>query len=380
MNFALLQEAHFPAGVSLEQRYREMVEEAVLAEECGFHVYALSEQHFGYSPNWPPERVGPVSRATVSAPEVFLTYVAARTSRIRLRTTSTVLLRFNHPVRVAERLNTLDVLSGGRAELGTARSNNVATMEAFGVDPTETRAQWTESLELIVKALARDPFSHEGQFWTMGERTLTPASVQEPYPPIYVSASGPETHGIAGEVGIGAMTGASVLGWPHVEKCVEAYRTAIAAPSRPVGPQVTNSLGFTVLIAHCADSIAEAEAEVGEFAHDFLERMLGPGGIYEKLVQASPDYAYLDQMKEIQDRRHDLEFVLDHAPYAALGPPDVLIERFRRVEALGYNEILLRIDGMTHDAVCRSIEAIGRYVIPAFSSSPSSAASLSVSP
>ena len=380
MRFGLLQEAHFPRGVSLERRYAEMVEEAVLAEEHGFAVYALSEQHFGYSPDWPPERVGPVSRATVSAPDVFLSYVAARTSRIRLRTASTVLLLFNHPVRVAERLNTLDVLSGGRAELGTARSNNVATMEAFGVDPTETRAQWTESLELIVGALSPGSFAHEGRYWRMGERELTPRSVQQPYPPIYVSASGPETHQIAGEVGIGAMTGASVLGWPHVEKCVEAYTAAIAAPSRPVGPAVTRSLGFTVLIAHCAETMAEAEAEVGEFAHDFLERMLGPGGIYEKLVQASPDYGYLAQMKEIQDRRHDLEFVLEHAPYAAIGPPDVLVERFRRVQALGYDEILLRIDGMQHDAVCRSIEAFGRYVIPALSSPASSSTSRSVSP
>src|SRR4051812_12957656 len=239
MRFALLQEAHFPQGVTLDRRYAEMVEEAVLAEESGFDVYALSEQHFGYSPSWPAERVGPVSRAAVSAPEVFLAYVAARTSRIKLRTASTVLLEFNHPVRVAERLNTLDILSNGRAELGTARSNNVATMEAFGVDPTETRAQWTESLELIVKALSQDPFSHDGDLWHMAERTLTPPSAQQPYPPIYVSASGPETHGIAGEVGIGAMTGASVLGWPHVERCVEAYRAAIAAPSRPVGPLIT---------------------------------------------------------------------------------------------------------------------------------------------
>jgi alkanesulfonate monooxygenase SsuD/methylene tetrahydromethanopterin reductase-like flavin-dependent oxidoreductase (luciferase family) len=356
-----------------------MVEEAILAEESGFDVYALSEQHFGYSPTWPPERIGPVTRAAVSAPEVFLAYVAARTSRIRLRTASTVLLSFNHPVRIAERLNTLDVLSRGRAQLGTARSNNVATMEAFGVDPTETRAQWTESLELIAKALVQDPFSHHGRYWQMGERTLTPQSIQRPHPPIFVSASGPETHAIAGEVGIGAMTGASVLGWPHVEACVAAYRDAIAAPARPVSPLITRSLSFTVLIAHCAETADRAETEVGEFAHDFLERMLGPGGIYERLVRASPDYGYLAEMEAIRDRRHDLDFVQQHAPYATFGTPDVLIERFGRVRELGYDEIILRIDGMPHQTICRAIESIGRYVIPAFSSAPSSSTSRSVS-
>ena len=137
MRFGLLQEGLLDAGTDGHRRYHEMVEEAVIAEEAGFDFYANSEQHFIVTPDL----------VSVSSPEVFLTYVAARTSRIRLRTASTVLLEFNHPVRVAERLATLDVLSGGRAELGTARSNNVNTLEAFGVDPTTTRAQWTESIQ-----------------------------------------------------------------------------------------------------------------------------------------------------------------------------------------------------------------------------------------
>ena len=64
----------------------------------------------------------------MSAPETFLPYVAARTERIRLRPTSVVLLPFNHPARIAEWISTLDVLTDGRAELGTARSNNIATI------------------------------------------------------------------------------------------------------------------------------------------------------------------------------------------------------------------------------------------------------------
>jgi hypothetical protein len=58
----------------------------------------------------------------------------------------------------------------------------------------------------------------------------------------------------------------------------------------------------------------------------------------------------------------------------------VLVDRFRRVEALGYDEILLRIDGMTHEAVCGAIETIGRYVIPELSSARSRSTSRSVSP
>src|SRR5688572_18815101 len=100
-------------------------------DEAGFDVFGLNEQHF-------------LRDIGVSASDVVFAFVAARTSRIRLRFMSVLLLTFNHPVRVAERLAMLDVLSEGRAEMSTARSNNLHTLEAFGVQPNETRAQWAE--------------------------------------------------------------------------------------------------------------------------------------------------------------------------------------------------------------------------------------------
>jgi alkanesulfonate monooxygenase SsuD/methylene tetrahydromethanopterin reductase-like flavin-dependent oxidoreductase (luciferase family) len=357
MRFGLLQEGHFdPARETLAERYLEMVEEAALAEARGFSFYAVSEQHFGYLEQQRVRRSG-----TVAAPEIFLPYVAAQTSTIRLRTTSTVLLPFNHPVRVAERLATLDVLSGGRAELGTARSNNVGTMEAFGVDPERTRAYWTESLEVIVKAFTRDPFSHDGETWQVAERSLTPRPVQRPHPPIFVSASGPESHAIAGELGIGAMTGAAILGWQHAETCAAAYLAA--EPSRPVSPAVNRSLGLAILCAHCAETKEQAWAEAGPIAHDITERMLGPGGRYEQLARASPDLGYLADVEEVQARRHDLDFVLELAPYLSFGTPEFLVDRFRRAAELGYEELILRIDGFGHETVMRSIDLFGREVI-----------------
>ena len=362
VRFGLLQEGHFdPQTGTLAARYREMVEEAVAAERCGFDFYANSEQHFGFVRRENVRRGG-----AISAPEIFLPFIAAQTSTLRLRTTSTVLLSFNHPVRVAERVATLDVLSGGRAELGTARSNNVDTMKGFGVDPEETRALWTESIEVIVKAFTQDPFSHSGRFWQVGERSLTPAPEQQPHPPLFVSASGPESHEIAGELGIGAMTGATILGWSHAERCAAAYTVAIEQPSRPISSAVNNSLGLAVLCAHCAETTEQAWREAGPVAHNIVERMLGPGGRYEQLAQASPDFGYLADIDEVERRRHDLEFVHELAPYLSIGTPEFLIERFRRAESLGYDEVILRIDGFGHDAVMRSIELFGSDVLPAF--------------
>ncbi len=356
MRFGLLQEGLCDPGTDGHTRYREMVEEAVLAERCGFDFYANSEQHFIVTPEL----------VSISSPDVFLTFVAARTTSLRLRTASTVLLEFNHPVRVAERLATLDVLSNGRAELGTARSNNVGTLEAFGVDPTTTRAQWTESLHAVIACLTTDPFEVSGERWNVPARTLSPPAVQQPHPPIYVSASGPETHAIAGKLGIGVMTGASIIGWQHVEDCAHAYKEAIAEPE-PVSPTVNDSLCFAVLGAHCAESSERAFDEARAPATAFLKRMLGPGKMYDALRNASADYGYLGGVaEETRERMDDLEYVVSVAPYISIGTPEFLIDRFRRLESLGYDEVLLRIDGMGHEANCRSIEAFGRDVFPAF--------------
>jgi len=356
MRFGLLQEGLCDPGTDGHTRYREMVEEAVLAEASGFDFYANSEQHFIVSEDI----------VSVSAPEVFLTYVAARTTRLRLRTASTVLLEFNNPVRVAERVATLDVLSNGRAELGTARSNNVGTLEAFGIDPTTTRAQWTESLQVVIACLTSDPFEHSGERWTIPPRTLSPPCLQQPHPPVYVSASGPETHAIAGRLGIGAMTGASIIGWQHVEDCARAYKEAVADPE-PLGPAVNDALCFAALGAHCAPTAEQAFDQARRPAIAFLRRMLGPGAMYDSLRTASPDYGYLQGVsEETRERMDDLEYIVSVAPYMSIGTPEFLIDRFRRLEALGYDELLLRIDGMGHEVNCRSIESFGREVIPAF--------------
>jgi alkanesulfonate monooxygenase SsuD/methylene tetrahydromethanopterin reductase-like flavin-dependent oxidoreductase (luciferase family) len=350
MRFALIQEGDFLEGESIAQRYEEMVKEAVFAEKMGFSTYCLSEQHFLDK------------TCTVSSPEVFLAEVAARTNQLRLRTTSTVLLSFNHPIRVAERLNTLDLLSKGRAELGTARSNNLQTLEGFGVPPTESRAQWNESIDIILAALTREMFDFQGKFWTVPPRRLTPPSFQKPHPPIFVSATSLETHRNAGERGIGVMTGNSILGWDYAERCIAEYRKAIKEAKPVQGSVVNNYVGFFVATAHCADDMKTARAESANVVSGFVDLVIW---LFSKLGASSPDYAYLSQIREIEKRKHDLEFITDSTPYFHVGTPTYLVDRFERLHRMGVKELLLRIDGMGHEANMKSIETFGTKVFPA---------------
>jgi alkanesulfonate monooxygenase SsuD/methylene tetrahydromethanopterin reductase-like flavin-dependent oxidoreductase (luciferase family) len=370
MRFGIVQEAYFAGDVTLAERYRDMVDEAVAAEKAGFDFYCTSEQHFGFSESYVTDRADKhhaQKSGTVSAPETFLPYVAARTERIRLRPTSVVLLPFNNPVRVAEWTSTLDVLTGGRVEVGTARSNNFSTIQAFGVDPKDTKPIWQESLEVLVKAYTEDPFTHEGEWWSFpSPRTLTPKPVQDPHPPLFVSASSVSTHRGAGEIGIGAMTGGSIVGWQFVEEAAAAYVEAIPNAQPLPGSTVNHSLGFFATRVNCAETPEEARAAIEKTALAFIDINIGPGGRYEQLAPTSPDYAYLGNIREMQEHMDDLDYIMEKTPYILFGTPDFLIEKFRRLEAMGYTEMLLGIEGMSHEDNLRAIEMLGKHVLPAF--------------
>jgi alkanesulfonate monooxygenase SsuD/methylene tetrahydromethanopterin reductase-like flavin-dependent oxidoreductase (luciferase family) len=349
MRFALFQEADFAPGRERE-RYKEMLVEACFAEEMGFDVYGVSEQHFN-------ETV-----ATVSAPDAIFGYLCGKTERIRFRFASAVMLAFNHPLRIAERVATIDVLSDGRVELGTARSNNPYTLEAFQVDPSTTRAQWAESLKIVIEALSNDPFEFDGEIWKIPPRTLTPKVVQKPHPPIYVAATSIETHGIAGRMGLGVMCGNSLPGgFDYVAACVDAYEKGFES-LEAVGGRVTHELGCFVATAHVAETGEQAKSEAAEGAFRFVDLMID---WYGNLAQTSPDYAYLSRISEVIEHRRDLDHLIERSPYISIGDVDFWIARLKLLEEMGVTEMLLRIDGLTHEHHMKAIELFGTRVFPA---------------
>ncbi len=361
MRFGLIQEGHIWEGETETRRYHEMIEEAVLAEEMGFDYYALSEQHFL------------VDICTVSAAEVLFGAVAAATSRIKLRFCAAVLHSYNHPIRVAERVTTLDHLSNGRVELATARSNNLNTLQAFGVDPKETKAQWSESLEVIVKALTQNPFEHHGRFWDIPPRPLTPTPyprTDPPIPPIWVTAGGAESHRAAGERGIGVLTGQSIYGWDHCENCVRAYKEAIVDAPPIVGNYTNNSDGFFAAVTHCAENQKDAVEESRKTAAKFLDLAIW---LFSNLAPTSPDYAYMSRIEKVKEHRGDLDYLMEQSPYLQIGTPDYLVERIKRLQSFGVDEMVMRIEGTPTEITRRAIRLIGEEVIPKFRSDAATA-------
>src|SRR5215469_2344591 len=165
MRFGIFYEHQLPRPWEPDSEHRllkDALEQVELADRLGYdHVWEV-EHHFleEYSHS--------------SAPEVFLAAASQRTQQIRLGHGIVQLPPgFNHPARVAERIATLDLISGGRVEFGSGESSSQSELGGFGVERGLKRAQWEEALEVCTRLLVEDPFAgHHGRFISVPPRNL----------------------------------------------------------------------------------------------------------------------------------------------------------------------------------------------------------------
>ncbi|PXY29870.1 luciferase [Prauserella coralliicola] len=348
MDFILMSEGDTPVGLTHEHRYRELIDEVLLAERVGFDAFGSSEQHVA------------IGTATVSAPEVLYPYLMALTNRIRFIHLVTLLpTRMNHALRVAERIATADILSNGRVELGTGRGNTTLALRAFEVDPTENKAQWREGVELIRRAFLDDPFSFVGEHYKIPPRSLVPKPLQWPHPPISAATGSPSSVETAAELGIGAIMGGFYLGFDLVENLLKLYDETLAATSHPhpITPRkmVTISGGM-----HCAETTASARRE----AKPLFDMAKLSTDAYERLSTLSKDYAYMGAVKDVDF--DDEEYMFERSQGFLVGDPDHCIEHVQRYVDMGVDALVLRVDSLPHEQLLRSIELFGKYVIPHF--------------
>ncbi|MGH2586459.1 MAG: LLM class flavin-dependent oxidoreductase [Dehalococcoidia bacterium] len=177
MRFGLLYDFRNPARwrIPNERLYAQTIEQMVYAEQLGFDSVWISEHHFlddGYCP----------SLLAVAA------NVAARTSRVRIGT-SVLLLPFHDPLRVAEDAATVDILSGGRLDLGIGLGYRAEEFEVFGFPRRQRPSRFEENLAILRAALRGEPFTYDGRYRHIETPiTVTPAPVQQPLP-IWCAAS-----------------------------------------------------------------------------------------------------------------------------------------------------------------------------------------------
>ena len=348
MRFIFMSEAETAPGHTHEHRYRELIDEVLLAEEVGFDAFGTSEQHVA------------IGTATTSAPEVIYPYLMALTSRIRFVHLVTLLpTRINHALRVAERLATEDILSNGRVELGVGRGNTTLALRAFEVSPAENKAQQLEGLEVIRRALHNDIFSFVGEHYKIPPRGLVPRGIQTPYPPIHMATGSPESVRAAAELGVGAIVGGFYLGFDFLENMLGIYDEALSSATHTY-PLQAEKLVAVAGGMHCAQTREEAH----RWARHLTETVALSTDAYERLSKLSADYQYMGAVKNIDfsDERYMFE---DSAGFI-VGDPDDCIAQVQRYVDLGADALVMRIDGLPHAELMKSIELFGKYVIPRF--------------
>jgi probable LLM family oxidoreductase len=315
--------------ITAERRLRELMEEVVLADEVGLDVFGVGEHH---RPDF-----------TVSTPAVVLAAAAARTRRIRLTSAVTV-LSSDDPVRVFQEFSTVDLLSGGRAEIMVGRGSFVESFPLFGYDLRDYDSLFAEKLELLLRLREEEHVTWSGRHRApLAGEGVYPRPVQERLP-VWVAVGGtPESAVRAGMLGL-PMALAIIGGMPErFAPFAELHRRAAREAGHDPTPALSiNSHGYI------ADTVGQALDDSFPYVSDAMNRIGRERG-WPPMTRA--DY--------------DASASLRGANF--VGSPEQIVEKILfQHEIFGHDRFLLQftIGGIPHEGILRSIELLGREVAP----------------
>jgi alkanesulfonate monooxygenase SsuD/methylene tetrahydromethanopterin reductase-like flavin-dependent oxidoreductase (luciferase family) len=202
--------------------YRDFMDYVIDAEALGYESTWVVEHHFtGY---------GQVS-ATLS----LLTFLAARTSRIRLCTAVTV-LPWHNPVLLAEQVATLDLLSGGRFDFGIGKGYRHNEFEGFCIPIEEADERFQEALSILLKSWTSDErFSHHGKYWNFENVIVEPPTAQKPHPPIWMAAGSPPSIQRVAQMGYGLLLD-QFASFEEIGTRIAIYRAEVEKQGRVFDP------------------------------------------------------------------------------------------------------------------------------------------------
>lgn len=370
-----------------QQVFLDAIAQAELADAAGYDTWWMVEHHctpeFSYS----------------GAPELMNAALSQRTERIHLGH-SGVLSPFviNHPLRVAERAAVLDQLSRGRAEIALARSGG-AEWDTFGVDPETTLEELDEAYKILVGAWTEECFSWDSEHVTIPEREVVPKPFSDPHPRLWQTVSSPNSFGLAGERGVGALATTLLSTVEFISEMLAVYDAGIARSSGPVGKFQNAEKGVFTFV-HCAETTDEAIAsrasEAALWYVNAAPRIFSvPRTVWTNMIRgtASEDRAQSvsDQNDVMVDmdpndphpivrvmNRQALGYDLDPVEvYEALEPLDSVIvgdvetcrRKMEKYADAGVDRLLclMQYGGLSHEQTMSSLRLVGDAFVDEFS-------------
>jgi alkanesulfonate monooxygenase SsuD/methylene tetrahydromethanopterin reductase-like flavin-dependent oxidoreductase (luciferase family) len=348
--------------------FREALEQIELADRLGFDYVFFTEHHFLEE------------YCHSSAPEVILAAAAARTKNIRLcHGIVQMPPAINHPARIAERISSLDIVSGGRVEFGTGEGATSAELGGFGVDQKEKKEAWEEATRECLRMMTMVPYpGYEGKYFSMPERNVIPKPVQKPHPPVWVAASRRETMMAAGRMGIGAI-GFGFDTPDEIDERVARYYELIRACRRPIGAAMNPAI-LSAGNMHCAPTDEQAieqavpSAQYFGFVFGWMNGHLdyGRDNVYREFRRrrdAEASSAGQDQATELEPEDESARALYRMGRRGMfIGAPAFLRENIRRYEAAHVDGLLFfcQCGDRRHEDIMSSLELFATEVMPEF--------------
>jgi alkanesulfonate monooxygenase SsuD/methylene tetrahydromethanopterin reductase-like flavin-dependent oxidoreductase (luciferase family) len=351
------------------QLLADALEQIALADSVGIDYAWEVEHHFleEYSHS--------------SAPEVFLAAASQRTRQIRLgHGIVQAPAAVNHPARIAERIATLDLVSGGRVEFGTGEASSAAELGGFGVSRDAKRAMWEETLDAVTRMFAEQPFAgYQGEFFTMPPRYVLPRPLQQPHPPLWVACSRRETIHLAARSGIGALSFSFVEPEDAARWVTEYYDLIASEECVPRGFAVNPNVAVVLpMMLHHDEATAIDRGIDG--AHFFAYSLGHYYGSGTHLVGGTDLWEDFGRNRTAQGFAREL-IAPTAQPLAvrllqaglgslrgAIGTPAQVTDLIARYEAAGVDQVIfvMQAGRNRHEHICESIELFAREVLPRF--------------
>jgi alkanesulfonate monooxygenase SsuD/methylene tetrahydromethanopterin reductase-like flavin-dependent oxidoreductase (luciferase family) len=346
MRFGVMNLFPAPGGQSNQQLLRDTLEEIQLADELGYDSVWLAEHHFS-------------EYGILGNPLTLGVAIAERTRQIVIGT-AVLVLPFYDPLRLAEDIATLDILSDGRLAIGVGRGYQPREFAGFRVAPEESKERYQETLDVLRLALTEENFSYDGRYFQYHGVTTYPRPLRPEGPPILQGTTSPESFASRGRAGERIIVSPNFTPLGRIKRNFDSYREEAIAAGH-------NLFGFDFPFMQqvwCGSSERGLRAAAGAALSYY--RMVGqviPGSA--EAVAAEADY-YEKVRRNIG--LLTLEQTLTHG--GNFGSVQQVIETIHRLrEELGITHYIgwFRIPTLDRSTAMAAMERFATEVMPAFS-------------
>jgi alkanesulfonate monooxygenase SsuD/methylene tetrahydromethanopterin reductase-like flavin-dependent oxidoreductase (luciferase family) len=344
-----------PWGQRMAERrtYRDNIEQIVLADRLGFDTVWCVEHHF---------REG---RSHMPCNDQVLAALSQITRHIKLGYgVSLAPHEFIHPVRLAEKVATTDLLSQGRVQWGLGRSTPMEQI-AFGVDIERSKDKLRAAARTVCNMWSEEFFEEHSEFLDFPKRMITPKPYQYPHPPVWQATGGAAGAASVGAAGLGVLLFTVMDTVQNLKANIDAYREA-QKTAVPVTDVVTNQAAAFTLV-HCVEDRAQlAQNRIWDSIGWWYTHLVEFARKWENdAVNEAQRKGLFHYTDAIVAGKIDAS-IMDEQDMVIVGTPDECLRKFLRYEEAGADQLACYVafGHVPHEAVMRSLELLAKHVMP----------------